>query len=150
MQDVRHHDGDARALLEALDQQRLGAGVVQQPLLGEDAHLEIDRPAVLRRQGQHAFQPAQADSRVHLHVRAHVRGSLQDRLLEGARGPRRDILRGEARFRRGHLRDRFLERLGAEHGEHGDAGLVEVHVRIDQAGREEAPAEVDLARAAAG
>ena len=97
------------AALERRDHQLVGAGIVEQALLREDADLDVDRPLVFVDQRQHAFEPAQADAGIDLELRAHVRRAVQDRLLERAHGAGVDILRRERLLRLGHLADRLLE-----------------------------------------
>src|SRR5262249_12779962 len=76
---------------------------------------------------------------------AHVRGAVEDAALQRPLGARIDILGRERSFRLRHLADRFLEvaLLGLAAVE--DAGLVEMDVRLDEAGRHHPPAESKLA-----
>ena len=69
---------DLAAALERLHHQLIGAGIVEQPFLREDADLDVDRPLVLVDQRQHPFQAAQADAGIDLELRAHVRRAVED------------------------------------------------------------------------
>ena len=80
---------DGGAAAQGRHHQLLGAGIVEQPFLREDAELEVDRPAILGDQRQHALQPAQADARVDLDVGAHPGGAVQDAALQRPPAPAR-------------------------------------------------------------
>ena len=128
---------------ERLDHQLVGAGIVEQALLREDADLEVDRPLVLLDQRPHAFQPAQADAGIDLELRAHVRRAVEDRPLQRDLGAGVDVLGREQLLLPGHLADRLLQVAALGLAASQDARLVEVDVGLDEARRHQATAEVE-------
>ena len=108
-------------------------GLFSRSLLRKYADLQIERPAILLDQRQHAFEAAQADHRIDFDVSAHVADAVPDRALQRAACARVHIFRGERRFQAGDFAYRFIERSGLRPAAIEDAGLVQVHVRFDQA-----------------
>ena len=94
--DIGRAADHAAAALEPLDQKFVGAGIVEQAFLRKHAKLQVDRPGIFLDQRQHAFEPAQADARIDLDMGAHVRGALQDRLLQRAHGAGVHVFRRES------------------------------------------------------
>ena len=137
--DVGRGTQHAGAAAQALEQQRLGAGVVQQALLREDADLDVDRPGVVARERRDAVEAAHADDRIDLDMGAHAHGAVADAALERAPATRIDVGLGEAvlgprGFAHG-LGDRALGGLAAVE----DAGLVEMDVGLDEPGTTSRP-----------
>ena len=97
------------SLFEAFDHEFVGPWIVEQPLLWKDANFKVDRPGVVLDEWAHPLEAAQPDDRVDLQMGAHVRGALEDRLLQRTRGTRIDVLGRESLFCLGNLPDRFLE-----------------------------------------
>ncbi len=122
-------------------QQLLRARVVDQPLLREDADLQVERPGVLSLQLRHGLEAAQANARVDLDVGAHVHGAVEDRLLQRAAGAGDDVILGEGPLCARGLGDGFLQRAGDDSAAVGDARLVEMDVGFDEARRHEAAFE---------
>ena len=135
-----HH---ATPAFETREHQLVGAGIVEQTLLREDADLEVDRPGIFLDERQDTFEAAQPDHRVHFQVGAHVRGALQDRLLEGAAGALVDVVRRESGLRLGHLADRLFKIAAIGGAAVENAGFIEVDMRLDEARRNEPAAELD-------
>ena len=126
------------AVPQRLGQEFLGAGIIGQPFLRKHADRQVDRPGVIALELFDGREAAQAGARVDLHMRAHVGGPFQDRLLEHARPALVDVLDREAALQ---LRDGLdgrseiavVMRAAAE-----QAGLVEMNVSVDEA-REDQP-----------
>ena len=127
------------AALEALDQQLVGSGIVDQAFLRKHADLDIDRPLVVGDQRLHALEAAHADAGIDLDLRAHAGGAVLDAVLERVRGARAHILNRHALLQRRDALDRaelaaLLRRAAVD-----DARLVEMDVRLDQARADEVP-----------
>ena len=141
--DIRRAADHPAAALKPLDQEFVGAGIVEQAFLREHAELQVDRPGVFLDERQHAFEPAQADARIDLDMGAHMGGALQDRLLQRAHRAGVNVFRRERGLGLGGFSDRFVEvaliRLNAIE----DAGFIEMNMRLDEAGRNQPPAEID-------
>ena len=58
--------------------QLIGAGIVEQPFLGEDANLQIDRPPIFRHQGHDGIYALDPDQGIDLQVGAHAGGALEN------------------------------------------------------------------------
>ncbi len=125
------------------DHQLVGAGIVEEAFLREHADLQVDRPGIFLDQRQHAFEAAQPDARIDFKMRAHMRRALQDRLFQRARGAGMDVLGREAGLGFGSFGDRFVEIALLRLDPIEDAGLVEMDVGLDKAGRHQPPAEID-------
>ena len=100
------------AALEALDQQFVGAGIVGQPLLREDAQLDVDRPLVFVDQRLHAVEAAHADAGIDLDMRAHARRAVLDAILQRLFGARVNVLGGEGLLHLPHPLDGIRHALG--------------------------------------
>src|SRR5882724_2493412 len=125
---------DLRAALQAFDQESLGSWIVGEPFLGEDADLEIDRPAVVIDDRLYGLEPAHAYSGINLNLSSHasraVKNALSERTLSACP----------------HVFDRegFLQRSNALDGADvpanfgrtaiDDARLVQVDVALDESG----------------
>ena len=135
---VRHGADDAGAAAQALDQQGVGAGVVEQALLREHANFQVHRPGIVVGKLLHPLQPAQADAGIDLDVGADARGAPADAALQGAPAAVVDVLWREVPLGGGGqahgLGDRSLRGRAAVQ----DAGLVQVQVGLDQAGHHQA------------
>ena len=92
---VRAAADQVGAFAAGLDQQLLGAGVVEQAFLREHADLEVDGPGEIARELADGAEPFQADARVHLDMGAHVHGAAGDSPLQRATGPLDDVFLGE-------------------------------------------------------
>ena len=128
------------AALQCRDQQLVGAGIIGQPVLRENADLDVDRPAVIGDQRLHGFEAAHSVAGIDLDLGAHARRPVEDALGQGALGAGAHILHREARLQRRDLSHRVDQagRLGRRPIE--DPRLVEMDVRLDQPGTGEAPA----------
>src|SRR5262249_38863775 len=131
------------SLFEAFDHEFVGPWIVEQSLLWKDADFKVDGPGIVLNERAHPLEAAQPDDRVDLQVGAHVRGALEDRLLQRARGTRMDILGCESFFCLGNLRDRFLDIATVGGKAVQNARLVEMDMRLDKARRDEPTAEID-------
>ena len=128
--------------LQTLHHELVGAGVVEQPFLREHADLEIDGPPVLVDERQDPLQAPQSDDRVHLEVGTHVGGAVAQALLEGPDRTFAAVLGGELLLDLRDLLDRFFEIAAPRLAALEDARLVEVNVGLDEAGADEASADV--------
>ena len=140
---VRRSPDHACAASQRLDHQLVGSRVVQQPLLREDAELEVDRPAKLVDEREDTLDAGETDPRIDLDVGAHMRRPVEDRLLEGASRPVVDVLRSERLLRERHLLDCLCERSLVRAASVEETRLVEVDVSLDEARRHEPAADVD-------
>ncbi len=138
------------ALLAGRDQQFLGAGIVGQSLLREDADLEVERPGVVALEAAQHVKTLEADARVDLDVGAHELRAREDRLLQRAPRARLDVGFGEGGFGARGLGDRFLQRAFDDAAAVEDAGLVEVDVGFDEARQDGMAADVLDRRVAGG
>ena len=130
---------DPAAPLQPLHHELVGSRVVEEPLLGEDADLEVDGPPVLVDEGHDPLEAAEPDDRVHLEVGAHVGGPVAEALLQGPDRALAAVLGGELPLGLRDLLDRLLEVPARRLAALEDAGLVEVDVGLDEAGPDEAP-----------
>src|SRR6516164_10614098 len=112
------------ALLARLDQQFLGAWIVQQAFLRKNADLDVDRPGVVLLEPGNGMKSLEAYSRIDLDMGAHAQGALQDRLLQGARGAPIDLVLAERSFGSRNLGDRLRKRALPGLAAVEDAGLV--------------------------
>src|SRR6516165_9527254 len=85
-----------------------------------------------------------AYSRIDLDMGAHAQGTLQDRLLQGARGAPIDVVLAERAFGGGDLGDRLRKRSLPGLAAVENAGLVEMNMRLDEAGDDELAGNVLL------
>ena len=144
--EIRRRADRARAAAQALDQQFLGAGIVDQPLLRKHAEFDIDAPGVIARQLLDRVEADHADTRIELDMGAHMHGAVADAALQRLLAARVDILDGELLLGRcgdpDGLGDRAFLDMAAIH----DAGLVEMDMGLDHAGHHEAAPGVELRR----
>ena len=80
------------ALLARSRQQLLGAGIVGEAFLREDADLQIERPGVVALQAAQHVETLEPDARIDLDVGAHELRAGEDRLLQGAAGAGVDVV----------------------------------------------------------
>jgi hypothetical protein len=127
------------AAAQPLDEQGVGAGTIGQPILREDADLDIDRPAIIRNQRLDRVEAAHADRRIDLDLGAHPRRSVEDALFESVRGAVADVGDAKVLFDRGDLPHRIdpAARLGRQAID--EPRLVEMDVGLDQPGAGEPP-----------
>ena len=127
---------------QTFDQQLLRAGKADQPFLRKHADLDLDRPFVIGDQRLHALEAAHPDAGIDLDLRAHARRAMQDALLERGGRPRTHVLDRHVQLQRRHALHRaqgppLLRRAAVD-----DTRLVEMDVRLDQAGAGEAAARI--------
>ena len=77
-------------------------------------------------------------------MRAHAHGAGEDRFLQRAASAGVDILLGEGALGGGYLSDCLLQSAGDDAAAVQDAGLVEMDVRLYQAGDHQPPVESEL------
>ena len=138
------HDGGTP--IERRDDVPVGLRHVGPALLREDAKLEIDGPGIVGRELPERLEGPKPDVRVHLHVGSDMRRAVENALLQRRGGPGVHVLDGEPGLDRGHP---LHVVAGAPRGGCAtvhDARLVEVDVGLDEAGRDQLPAEVDGGR----
>ena len=128
----------ACAPAQALDQQFLGAGIIGEPLLRKDAEFDIDRPGVIARKLLDRLEPDHADARIEFDMGAHMHGALRDAALQRPLAARVNVLDREIALGRGGLPDGFGDGALLDHATVHDAGLVEMDMRLDQAGDHQA------------
>src|SRR5262249_6009161 len=97
-------------------------------------------------QRQHALEAAQPDAGVDLEMGTHMGGAVENAALERALGARVDILRRERRLQPRDLADGGVEIAVVGVAAIEDAGLVEMQMRLDEAGRHQPAADVELLR----
>ena len=125
---------DPRAVLQRLDHQLVGAGIVGQAFLRHDAELDVDRPLVLVDQRLDALEAAHPDLGIDFAMGAHAGGAVADALLDGGRRPLEHILDGHRVLDRRHALHREVRHaLGVVFAAAEDAGLVEMDVGVDEA-----------------
>ena len=129
---VRRRADRLRATLEAFDHQFVGARIVGEALLRHHAELDVDRPLVFVDQRLHALEPAHADQRIDLDMRAHARRAVLDAALQRlARAPR-DVLDRHGVLHVGHALHRVVVAAVLRRAAIDDARLVEMDMRLDQ------------------
>jgi hypothetical protein len=131
------------AALHGLDQQFVGARVIDQPFLREHAHLDVDRPLVVLDQRRDGVEPAHADTRIHFDLGAHAGGAVQDAFLKGALGAHSGVFDRHAVLDRRDALDRAQRALVLRRAAVDDPRLVQVDVRFDQTGTGEAAPGVE-------
>src|SRR5271170_4304211 len=130
---------EVRAPLVRLNQEFIGAGIVEQAFLRKDTDFEIDCPGVILLELPDGAKSLEADARVDLHMGAHPRGALQDSLLERAAGAAIDVVLAEGALGRRHFVDGLAERSVLRLATVEDAGFVEMNMRLDEARDDESP-----------
>ena len=78
---------------------------------------------------------------IDLHMGAHMSGALDDRALQGAPRAGIDVLLGEGGLGRRHRGNRLLQGAVLAAAAVGDAGLVEMDVGVDEAGKRQPSVE---------
>ena len=112
-------------------------------LLGEGADLQIDGRRILLAQRQHRLHAHEADDGIDLHVGAQSRGARRHRHLQRSTGAGADVVDGEAALGLARQADGLFQRTGRRAHPAGEQGLVEVDVRLDQAGRDHPAGDLD-------
>ena len=136
---------DPGAVLQRLDHQLVGAGIVGQAFLRHDAELDVDRPLVLVDERLDALEAAHPDLGIDLAMGAHAGGAVADAFLDGRRGPLEHVLdRHRVLDRRHALHGEVRHALGVVFAAAEDAGLVEMDMGIDEAGADEAAVALEL------
>src|SRR5262245_23710541 len=79
------------ALLASRDQKLVGAGIVGQALLRKDADLQVDGPGIIALERAHGVKAVEADAGIDLHMGAHSRRAMYDRLLQRPLRARMDV-----------------------------------------------------------
>ena len=118
-------------------------GRLQDPLLGEGAHLEVEAVGVLPAQREHRLDAPEAHDRIDLHVTAHRRRAERGGAVEEPPGAGLDVLDGEGPLGLGGDADGFRERALLARRALEEIRLVQVDVRIDEARHDEAPLAVE-------
>ena len=140
---VRRRADHLRAAVQSLDQQRIRSRIVSQTLLREHAHLNVDRPGVVAPQRIDRLEAAHLHAAIELQMRAHPCRAVTDAFLQRAAGTRVHILDRERVLHRSHTLHRIglppvLRRAAVD-----DAGLVQMDMRLDQAGAGETAVRVE-------
>ncbi len=131
--------------LQRLTQQGLGTRVVQHALLRKYADLQTDRPGVVGLQALYRAQPGQADLRIDLDVRAHVRGALHDGLFQYLGAALVNVVFTETGLGLPGLLYRFGQGAVLQAAAAHDAGLVEMDVGFDQSRQDQLSGQIALA-----
>ncbi len=140
---VRRAADRGRAGFECLDEQGVGLGRLGEALLGEHAHVDIDRPGVVGRGGEHAVESAAPDRRVELDVGADSGRAVDHASAQRGAGALAHVVDGELRLGDRGPGDRRVEPTrGRAPGE--EARLVEVEMGVDETGHAELAARLDL------
>src|SRR6195256_2719885 len=132
------------AVAQRRDQQLLGAGIVGQAFLGKDTDREINGPGVVALERLDGGKAAQSDARVDLDMGPHPRGAGNDGALDHAGAARIDILDREVALHGGDGANGFADAAMVMLAAAEQAGLVEVNVGIDKAGKHELAVDIDL------
>ena len=98
---IRCGADDTCAAPQTFDQQSVSAWIVGQPLLREDADLDVDRPGIVVAQSLNRFEAAHLHAAIELQMRAHSRGAMLDALLQRAAGALINVLDSECLLHRG-------------------------------------------------
>jgi hypothetical protein len=120
------------AAFQTLDQQFVGARIIGQPVLREDADLDVDRPAVIVDQRLHTVKAAHADRRVDLDLGAHAGGAVDDAVVEGQCGALADVLDAEILFDLGDALHGVDATTGLGRQAVDQPRFVEMNVGFDQ------------------
>ena len=89
------------------------------------------------------MQPGQSDLGINLHMRAHVRGALNNCLLQHLRAALIHVVFAEGGLGLPGLLDRFSERALLQMAAAHDAGLVQMDVGFQQAGQHQTAFEIE-------
>ena len=120
------------------DQQFFGAGIVGHPLLRKHAEFDIDRPGIVARQLLDRLKSDQSDAGVQFDMGPHPHRAMRNATLQRLSASRIDVLDGEAALGRRGFANGLGDRALLETATIKDAGLVEMNMRFDQAGNDEA------------
>jgi hypothetical protein len=132
------------AALEGLQHQFVGAGVVEQTLLGEDADFKVDGPLILLNQRMNPFKAAKPDTWIDLKLSAHVCRAIEDGALQRDFGALIDVFRREQLLLFGDLGNGLFEVTPFRAASPEDARLIEVDVGLDEAWRDQPSGEIQL------
>ncbi len=144
--EIRRSTNGPRAAAQAFDQEFLGAGIVGEAFLRKYAELDIDRPGIVTRDLADGLEAGHADAGIKLDMGAHAHRAMRDAALQRLLRPCIDVLGGEIALGGGGHTDGFGDGAFLDAAAVENAGLVEMDVRLDQAGHHEAAFRVDLAR----
>ncbi len=136
--EIRNGADRPRAPAQALDQQLFGAGIVGESLLREDAQFHIQCPGIVARELLDRFETDHCYARIEFDMGAHAHRATHDAAFQGPLAAcvnvlDREIAFGCRGFPNGFGDGSFLDPATVE-----DAGLVEMDMRLDQAGGHEA------------
>src|SRR6266404_1263397 len=132
------------AVAQRRDQQLFSTGIVGQPFLWKDTDLQIDGPGVVALERLDGLKAAQSDARVDLDMGPHPRGAGNDGALDHAGAARIDILDREVALHGRDGANGFADAAVIMPTAAEQAGLVEVNVGIDKAGKHELAVDIDL------
>ena len=117
-------------------------GSFNRPSCGKTQMSRSIAQAIVRLQAADGVEAREPDARIDLHMGAHARGALHDRLLERAPRARIDVVLGEGALGGGDLRDRLLQGALLGPAAIENAGLVEMNVGLDEARDDQASADI--------
>ena len=123
-------------------QKRVRARIVQQPFLRKHADFKINRPGIMIFQLFDRLEAAQSDPRIDLHMRAHPRRPLQDRLFERPARTRIDIVFGESALGGGDSGNGGVKRAGLCTAAVENARLVQMDMGFDKSRQDEPAADL--------
>ena len=106
---------------------------------------EIDRPGVIALQRLDGLETAQTDARIDLDMGAHPRGAGDNRALQHAGAARIDVLDGKIALHGGDRLDGLTDAAMVMAAAAEQAGLVEVDVGVDEAGKHQPAIAEDFA-----
>src|SRR6267142_7118755 len=142
---VRATADQVAAIAQGGDQKFLGAGIVGEPFLWEDADRKIDRPGVVAPERLDRLEATQPDARIDLDMGPHPRGAVNDGALEHAGAAGIDILHREVALHAGDGANGLIDAAVIMPAAAEQAGLVEVNVAVDKAGQHQPAVDLDLA-----
>lgn len=135
-----HHVGARR---QCRDQQLLGAGRPQDPLLRERHDLEVHHARVLRAESEQDLDAEQPGDRVHVRMGADHRRAVEDRRLQDAPRTSQYVLVRERALQFAGDRDRSGEGAVGVASYAVQKGLVEMQMGFDEAGQDDPARAVD-------
>ena len=147
---VGHPADRLAAHLQRRAHQWLGPGRLEDPLLGEDADLQIDRPRVLPLERDDRLHAPEPHDGIDLDVGAHDGRAAADRHLQGAPRPTLDVLERERALGLGSRTDHALDGGRSARRPGAEQRLVEVEVRLDETGDDEPARGENLVGASLG
>ena len=136
--EIRHRADRPRAAAQALDQELFGAGIVGEPFLREHTQLDVHRPGMVAREPLDRFEPDHADAGIEFDVGAHAHRALRDATLQRALAAVVNVLDRKIALGGRGFPNRFRDGAFLDPATVEDAGLVEMDVRLDHAGNDEA------------